>query len=359
MIRTLLRIVGALAAIVLIVLASVASYFLFLKDRPPAPRPDLVVLPEDAPPPPRGFPTQYAAFAAYLVGLAPGFSLDDVIEVPPTVRETTDVEYGRVGDRVLELDLYEPIDDGTHLRPAIIFIHGGSWRGGFRRMKTIYTHHFAELGYVTATISYRFQQEAPFPAALEDAKCAVRWMRANAERLRIDPDRIAVSGQSAGGHLALMVAYTADREEWNQSGGHEGYSSAVAAASNLYGPANFADPKAYDRREIRDFLRAGWADDPDLWLDASPITHVRPDSPPTLIFHGTTDMLVEVSQADDLAQRMQEIGATYWYDRLDGFPHAMDVVFAVNDRVRHLKHAFLEEFMPPRPAAPALAASTQ
>jgi acetyl esterase/lipase len=343
--KRILRILGISIAVLMLITVSGVTYLLLLKDRAPAQRPDLVRVPADLGPPPKGYPTQYAAVAAYFLGIAKGYSLSDEIETPPTVRETMDVEYGRVGDHALLLDLYEPVEESDELRPGIIFIHGGSWRGGFRGMLKMYTVDFAERGYVAATISYRFQQVAPFPAAVEDAKCAVRWMRANAEELGVDPDRIAVAGGSAGAHLAMMVGYTADDPTLEGNGGHEEYSSEVAAVINIYGPTNFLDPKAWHRHEIRDFLRAEWDDQPELWQLASPITHVRPDSPPTLIVHGTTDMLVEVSQADDLAERMQEVGAEYWYDRIDGYPHAMDIVFAVNERVREVSQAFLDEYM--------------
>jgi len=349
----ILKIFGLFMAVVLLMGATGLTYVLVFLHRAPDPRPDLVRLPEDIGPAPRGYPNQYSAFAAYFLGFAEGYSLDDELETPPAVRETEDVVYGRVGDRALTLDLYEPVEPSDELRPAIIFIHGGSWRGGFRGMLKMYTLAFAERGYVTATISYRFQQEAPFPAALEDAKCAVRWMRANAGDLGVDPDRIAVFGGSAGAHLAMMVGYTADMPEWEGTGGHEEYSSEVAAVINVYGPTNFLDPKAWDRREIRDFLRVGWTDNPELWQLASPITHVRADSPPTLVIHGTTDMLVEVSQADDLVERLQEVGAEYWYDRIDGFPHAMDILFAVNERVQTVTAAFLDEYMNAPSARPA------
>lgn len=353
----ILKICGLAMAVIMLLGSTGLTYLLVFKDRAPAKRPDLVRLPDDIGPPPRGYPNQYAAVAAYFLGIAEGYSLDDEIETPPTVRETVDVEYCQAGDRALTLDLYEPVEPSDELRPGIVFIHGGSWRGGFRGMLKMYTVAFAERGYVTATISYRFQQEAPFPAAVEDAKCAVRWMKANAEDLGVDPDRIAVFGGSAGAHLAMMVAYTSDLDELEGAGCHQEYSSEVAAVINVYGPTNFLDPKAWDRHEIRDFLRSEWNDDPELWQFASPITHVRADSPPTLTFHGTTDMLVEVSQADDLVERLQEVGAHYWYDRIDGYPHAMDIVFAVNERIQAVTAAFLDEYMPPQPGAASFAAT--
>ena len=353
----MLRIFGMFMVAVLLMGATGLTYLLVIKDRAPAQRPDLVRLPDDLGPPPRGYPNQYAAVAAYFLGIAKGYSLSDELETPPTVRETTDVEYGRVDDYALTLDLYEPVEASDELRPGIIFVHGGSWRGGFRGMLKMYTIAFAERGYVTATISYRFQQKAPFPAAIEDAKCAVRWMKANAEELGVDPDRIAIFGGSAGAHLAMMVGYTSDIQDLEGSGGHEEYSSEVAAVINVYGPTNFLDPKAWDRHEIRDFLRKEWNDDPELWQFASPITHVRADSPPTLVFHGTTDMLVEVSQADDLVERLQEVGAEYWYDRIDGYPHAMDIVFAVNERIQAVTAAFLEKHMPAQPRPESFAAT--
>ena len=262
-------------------------------------------------------------------------------ELPATIAERKDVEYGRVGDRPLLLDLYSPkgLDKPA---PGLIFIHGGGWRGGKRGDYRPYTIPFAEKGYVVATISYRLVPEAVFPAAVEDAKCAVRWMRASAAELKVDPDRIAVIGGSAGGYLSLMVGYTAGDKRLEGSGGHQGVSSAVQAVVDLYGPTDFDTPIGRASDTVRDFLGKRFEDDPDLYRFASPINHVDAKDPPTFVLQGTIDSTVPVEQSDMLVEKLKSLGVPHWYDRLDGWPHTMDLAKPVNERTRLLVTKFLE-----------------
>ena len=125
--------------------------------------------------------------------------------------------------------------------PAVLFLHGGAWKGGYRQIYHYYCTKFAEHGFVAATASYRFTGEAPFPAAVEDVKCAVRWLRANAEKRGIDPNKIGVAGGSAGGHLAMMIGYSSDVPELEGKGGHAETSSRVQAVVDLYGPTDLTD----------------------------------------------------------------------------------------------------------------------
>ena len=126
------------------------------------------------------------------------------LKIPPNVTVQRDVVYGKGGGRDLHLDLFVPKDKSA-VRPGIVFIHGGGWSGGSRGQFQRQAAYLAGKGYVGACIEYRLSSEAKYPAAVEDCKCAVRWMRANAKRLHIDPKRIAVCGGSAGGHLASLL----------------------------------------------------------------------------------------------------------------------------------------------------------
>ncbi len=159
--------------------------------------------PGDGETPPRKFSSCNELIAALLVR---GVRL---IEKDPPLPENVElregVEYGRVGERALLLDLYKPKRQKGKV-PGLIFLHGGGWKSGGRQDYRVYTTWFAQQGYVAATIGYRLSKEVLFPAAVENAKCAVRWMRAEAESLGVDPDKIVVIGGSAGGHLAMMDA---------------------------------------------------------------------------------------------------------------------------------------------------------
>lgn len=339
---------------VLLIACAVAFYFLFIDGRPPARRPHLVRLPAYAPPPLRGFPTVNAAMLMYVLGMVDIVDIAGEIPIPDGVTFRPDVEYGRVGDRPLLLDLYLP-EAAEESHPAIIFIHGGGWVDGDKRDYRFYAVRFAARGYVVASIGYRFAQEARFPGCLEDAKCAVRWLRANAPELGVDAERIAVVGGSAGGYLAMMVGYAPDDPCLEGAGGHAGVSSAVAAVVNAYGPTDLTTDYARNHPTVTRFLGKRYEDAPDLYALASPIHHVTANAPPTLILHGTIDNIVPVEQADMLAEKFQRLGVPYWYDRADGFPHTMDLIAPVAVRNEFLMHAFLQEHFygrPPEEAAP-------
>jgi acetyl esterase/lipase len=233
--------------------------------------------------------------------------------------------------------------------PGLIFIHGGGWKSGSKRDYKYYTLRFADRGYVAASIGYRFSQEAPFPAAVHDTKCAVRWMRENAAELGVDPDRIAVLGGSAGGYLAMMAGYSSDVSELEGEGGHEVTSSAVKVVVNLYGPSDLTVPRAYNEEVVQEFMGKLYAEDPDLYASASPLHHLDKNDPPTFIFQGTIDQIVPVSQADALAEKLIKLQVPYWYDRLDGWPHTMDVARVVNERVMTLLDSFFDRFLKDEP----------
>jgi acetyl esterase/lipase len=156
--------------------------------------------------------------------------------------------YGKGGDTELKLDLARPQGEGPF--PAIVFIHGGGWYQGGRQAYRTQIEQAAARGYVAATISYRlmqFDQEnretttaAPiFPAQIHDAKAAVRWLRANAKKYTLDPERIGVWGSSAGGHLGALLGTSGDVEELEGSGGNLDQSSRVQAVVDWYGPTDF------------------------------------------------------------------------------------------------------------------------
>jgi len=343
MMRMILRISGGLFALLL----AGAGWWLFIDSGPPAKRPDLVRVPAELGPPPKGYPTEnalYAAFALSKIGLA-DLDLVDMDAPQPGIDgivEQTDIVYGTGGGTDLKLDLYTP-ENLSGPVPGIIFIHGGGWRSGKRQDYALYTSRFAKHGYVVATITYRLKEAGYFPNCVEDAKCAVRWMRANAAEINVDPDRIAVIGGSAGGHLSMMVGYSSDVPELEGTGGHEGTSSAVGAVIDIYGPVDFTMPENRDHSLLTNFLQGTYEEIPETFVKASPITYLDAGDPPTLIIHGTVDSLVPVEQSDRLAEQFQALGMAYWYDRIDGWPHAMDVANPINQRVEQVAIAFLAE----------------
>ena len=333
----------------------IAAGFMLLKKKEPflydmltawpqAKRADLMYLPENAPKPPRGYACGETMGIDYALGLTETADIQKPVDLPEGVTLKSDIEYGRVGDRALLLDVYAPekLDKPV---PGLIFIHGGGWKSGSKQDYKLYTIRFAKHGFVAASMGYRFVQEAPFPACVEDVKCAVRWMRENAAQLNVDPDKIVVIGGSAGGHLALMAGYTANMPELEGTGGHAGVSSAVAAVVDLYGPSDFTLPKARVDSTVTNFIKKSYEEAPELYQLASPITHVKKGVPPTLIFHGTLDHIVPISQSDLLAEKLKSVGAPYWYDCLDGYPHTMDIFMPVSDHCEKVMNLFFDQYL--------------
>ena len=298
----------------------------------------------EVPPIPQGYANEQAVMTAIVLGQIKLVDAKNV-PVPDNVEEILGVEYGTGGEHKLQLDLYLP-KDRTKATPAIIFIHGGAWKSGKRGDMKFYCVKFAEKGYVTATLTYRLMNEAPFPAPVQDVKCAVRWLRANAAKYKVDPERIVVSGNSAGGHLSMMIGYS-DDPSLEGSGGNNDVSSRVCAVVDFYGPTDLTTDFAKNQPLVQQFIGGKTFDEaPDAYKLASPLFHLTRDDPPTLIFHGTIDSTVPIVQADKLADKLKELGIDYVYERYDSWPHAMDLAEAVNRRCVYQMEQFFKKHIP-------------
>ncbi|GGS23718.1 lipase [Streptomyces humidus] len=270
------------------------------------------------------------------------------------------------GYRALELDLWVPGTAGP--APLVVWVHGGAWMSGNRRLLPPGLRPdqlFDELlaaGLAVATIEYRHARESGFPAQLHDAKAAVRWLRHHADRLRIDPRRIGIGGESAGGHLAALVALTADRPELEGNVGVTGPSSAVDVVVDWYGVASaetmpeFALPPEVAARLGPEELVPPL----DVLLDGvdaagraavSPVAHVAPGAPPFLLVHGTADDVVPYAQSELLAQRLRAAGADVRLEPVPGAGHGFDGCADV-DAVVRLSVGYLADALLPLPAGP-------
>jgi len=236
---------------------------------------------------------------------------------PAGCQLTPDLVYGTagVGGRELTLHLYTRDSGGA--RPGVIFVHGGGWANGHPNSMSAVASTVAGDGCVTATISYRLSGEARWPAAVEDAKCAVRWMRAHADEIGVDPARIAIAGESAGGHLAAMVATTPGR--WEGTGGWGDEYSEVQLAV-LYCPA--VDLKkglgSQGHEAVRQFLG-----DTERAVEASPITHVTSRCPPVLTQVGAEDTLTTPDSAREFHRVLDAAGVRNRLDILPGRGHGL------------------------------------
>jgi acetyl esterase/lipase len=243
------------------------------------------------------------------------FQLKPPYVVPDNVTVVKNIIFGTGGGRDLHLDLFLPNNEKP-LRPGIVFIHGGGWKKGDKTKFQRQAAHLASKGFIGACIEYRLSGEAKFPAAVQDCKCAVRWMRANAKKYRIDPDRIAVMGGSAGGHLAAQVGTTDESfRTLEGNGGHAQYSSRVQAVVSYYGKF---DVRGIDRP---DFFGQSYKAIPDLYALGSPIVHVTADDPPMLLCHGTADETVPYAQSVRLHAALRTIGVHAVLKTAEGAGH--------------------------------------
>jgi len=213
------------------------------------------------------------------------------------------VEYGTGGGEKLLLDLALP-KGVTKPVPALIFLHGGGWAAGAKDKFALsrYLEPFAATGYVVASVEYRFAPKHIFPAQIEDAKCAVRYLRAHATELALDPKRIGAMGDSAGGHLSLLLGTMDPAHGCEGTGGWADQPSKVQAVVDYYGPTNLLEEFPNSVPHIlQNFLGGTRGEKADLYKQASPLTYVNAGDAPTLIFHGTVDALVPYDQAVQMA----------------------------------------------------------
>jgi len=217
------------------------------------------------------------------------------------VRIHDNIIIGKAGNRSLEADLFLPPID-LKQRPAIVIVHGGGWREGDKKQLRGYAILLARLGFVTLSTSYRLSTEAVWPAQIQDVNCALRYLRANLESLGIDSERIGISGNSAGGHLALMAG--AKNKTFEGQGGNNNESSHVKAICAIYPPARI---KKLDNSDPLDnaflALMGGEAKQSD-YDKASPINYINKDYVPTMLIHGSKDNVVSLRDTNDLYEKL-------------------------------------------------------
>jgi acetyl esterase/lipase len=244
-------------------------------------------------------------------GLAPGQSrpAGSKATPPPGVIFERDIIYGKAGDVELRLNLARPaqLDQPA---PAILVIHGGGWAGGHRTAHDDLTWQFAQRGFVSATISYRFAPKHRFPAQIEDAKCAVRFLRAHAGKYNIDPERIGATGVSAGGHLSMMLGALDPADGLEGEGGWPGEKSKVQAVVSFVGPTDLTadDFGEATRKILQGFIGGPRETSLELLRKASPITYLNAGDAPMLLFQGTRDPLIPNTQAYRMAEALTTAG---------------------------------------------------
>lgn len=246
------------------------------------------------------------------------------LEFDPTrvINRHLDIQYGSLPGQLLDLYLPDSVDGPL---PVLFYIHGGGWIMGSRRLGGLECVISAiEHGYAVISVEYRLVSEAGFPEYIFDVKTAVRWARAHAAEFGLDPERFGMIGDSAGAHISLMLAFTADHPEYEGAQyGHAAYSSAIQAVVDMYGPTDLAadqdqwyreskvrrsEPMSFgEHGELSMFDAAFGTDNPALLRLVSPISLVKPGIPPVLILHGINDCIVPYQNAVVLAERIKQV----------------------------------------------------
>jgi acetyl esterase/lipase len=261
------------------------------------------------------------------------------------VRVTRNVVYRRVAGTILKLDVVEPAARGVS-RPAIMQIHGGSWvMGDKREQGWPLMSHLAANGWVCFNPNYRLSPGATFPDHLIDLKAALAWIRQHAAQWGIDPSFIAVTGGSAGGHLAALMALTANDPHYQP--GFEDADTSVQAAVPIYGVYDFSSrlgpnrlPFWYRRLETQ-IMKAFRDEEPEKFRRASPVEQIHPDAPPFFVIHGNRDTIAPVQEARDFVRQLRKVSnAAVLYAELAGAQHAFDLF--CSPRTAHVLVAVLQ-----------------
>lgn len=231
-------------------------------------------------------------------------------EVPVDVESARGLIYAKYGSREMRLDLFKPKRKGAF--PAVIIVHGGAWITGHHTMENPLAIALAKRGYVAVTVEHRLSNEKKYPAQIHDLKASIRWLRANAKKYGIDDKRIGAVGGSSGGHLVALLGATNDIPLFEGDGGNPLFSSRVQSVVDIDGTATFIDPGNIEKE-----IKGPWdtntrltgftyAQNPAIWKEASPITHVNRKSAPTLFLNSSS--FRPFQQREEMSAKLTELG---------------------------------------------------
>ncbi len=277
----------------------------------------------------------YLASVSVVLGLAPASATaEDPYDFLP------DQVYVERDSGPLKADLFVPQGNGPF--PAMIVVHGGAWATGTKEQLAGIAKAFAKLGYTTAAITYRLAPQQTFPAQIYDCQAAVRWLRANAEKYKVDPDRIGGYGYSAGGELVALLGTLDDDDEVREPGLAADAPSArlqVVVAGGA--PCDFSSLPA-DSKLLAYWLGGTPAEKPDAYREASPISYVTSDDPPMFFFHGASDTIVPIRSPQKMVKRLKEANVPAEFCEVPDADH----IGAISDRPTVLQAlAFVDRYL--------------
>ena len=300
---------------------------------------------------------------ALLVGAAQAapirpFTLDTVMEdlrvthpeasrvseaLPPGVEAHEELTYAQPDGQPLGLDLYRPATKA--ICPAVILVHGGGWLSGDRRMERTFAKQLAARGYVAVPVSYRLGTPGRFPAPIHDLKAAIRWLRAHHEAYGIDPAHIGAAGGSAGGTLATFIGASNNLASLEGDLGNPQESSAVQAVVNIDGSVNFMDNQLIQSSETKpspywEYVHGLYRDHRDVWIAASPLFYIGPQSAPTFFIKSTAKTPI-LAGRDEMSARLKIFGIDSGIIQIPNTPHPFWLVHPWFEQVLDLTDQFM------------------
>lgn len=265
--------------------------------------------------------TSYTLTSAYqkIISQYPAITLVKP-EIDPSVNQLKDIMYKTSLNDTLRLDAYY---SKKEIRPAVVLVHGGGWSSGNKSMMKPLATLLASSGYQCFAIQYRLSSQEIYPAAVKDVKSAIRFIRSQKEHFFVDSSKIAILGCSAGGQLAALVGTTNGQMKWEDNDAHDGISSTVQAIIDIDGIVAFDHPESREAKSASIWLGGSKAEVPDTWKEASPLTYVGKNTPPTLFingkyerFHAGRDDMVSVLESYDIPYQIKTIPNaphTFWH----------------------------------------------
>ncbi|MFY2558311.1 alpha/beta hydrolase fold domain-containing protein [Corallococcus terminator] len=274
-----------------------------------------------------GFLAVWPAASAWRMARAADIPLDlreyfrSLVGARPLPSQT--VRFAVVEGRELYADVFLPEASAARARPAVLYLHGGGWRGGERGHARAWADFFTARGYALISLDYRLFPPATGLKAPGDVKCGIRWVKDHAATYGIDPDRLVLFGESAGGHLATLAGYTVGEPRLASSCAPG--DTSVAAIIGFYAPGDLVAHAASDPAPLEGFTGVPLEGHRELYELLSPIHHVGPRSPPTLLLHGGADSVVPLDASRALAARLAQAGVPHALFTLPYAEHGFDI----------------------------------
>lgn len=263
--------------------------------------------------------------------------------IPEHVKKTSGAIFKKVDDVEIGVDVYQPRGDTTP-NPLVLIIHGGYWKAGDKAVHVQQGIEFAELGYTAASVNYRLSDNHKFPANIEDIYDCIKYLTKHAAQFNIDPTRIVTYGGSAGGHLSAFIGLAANTKGRSYNTGIN--ATSIKGVIALYGMHDLTIQIQREHPFTKQYIGKEFDGAPAAYRDAFPIYHVDSQDPPVLLVHGSLDGSVSVKNSDALSKMLETAGVPYTYDRVEGWPHAMDFFSPIGERTLWHVYHFLKRHMP-------------